>query len=162
MASLPFPFNPTIAIFGLAALGVLLLVIWLWRLELRIKRLLKGKNAQSLEDSMVSLMGEIKDFKQFTRDMEEYLTTVEKRLKKSVQGVQTVRYNPFKGTGSGGNQSFSTAFINEKGDGVVLTSMYTRDRISMFAKPLKNFVSEFELSEEERESIEKSKQSLSF
>jgi hypothetical protein len=67
--------------------------------------------------------------------MEEYLTTVEKRLKKSIQGVETVRFNPFKGTGAGGNQSFSTAFVNEKGDGVVLTSMYARDRISMFAKP---------------------------
>jgi hypothetical protein len=30
----------------------------------------------------------------------------------------------------------------------------------MFAKPLKNFASEFELSEEEKEAIEKSKQQL--
>jgi hypothetical protein len=71
-----------------------------------------------------------------------------------------VRFNPFKGTGSGGNQSFSAAFVNERGDGLVLTSMYARDRISMFAKPLKAFASEFELSEEEKESIEKSKQTL--
>jgi hypothetical protein len=32
--------------------------------------------------------------------------------------------------------------------------MYARDRISMFAKPVKNFASEYELSEEEVESIE--------
>jgi hypothetical protein len=82
---------------------------------------------------------DLKEFKQFTKDMEHYLTTVEIRLQKSIQSVETVRYNPFKGTGSGGNNSFSTAFLTEKGDGVVLTSMYARDRISMFAKPVKNF-----------------------
>ncbi len=161
MQSLPSFIDTAFIIFSLSAVGVILLIVWIFRLESRIKRLLQGKNAKNLEDSMTDILDQLKDLKQFTRDMEEYLTHVEMRLKKSVQGIETVRYNPFKGTGSGGNQSFSTSFINEKGDGVVLTSMYTRDRISMFAKPLKNYESEFELSEEERESVEKSKLSLS-
>jgi hypothetical protein len=129
-------------------------------METRMKRLLIGKNAQSLEESFVAIREELHELDLFTKEMQEYLTTVETRLKKSIQGVETVRFNPFKGTGSGGNQSFSTTFVNEKGDGVVLTSMYSRDRISMFAKPLKNFASEFELSEEEREAVEKSKVQL--
>jgi hypothetical protein len=152
--------DSSLIIYGLLALLVLIVAIWMWRMEVRMNRLLKGKNAQSLEDTFVAFRKEVNDLIQFTKEMEEYLTTVEKRLKKSVQSVETVRFNPFKGTGSGGNQSFSTTFVNEKGDGVVLTSMYARDRISMFAKPLKNFASEFELSEEEQESVEKSKQQL--
>ncbi len=56
--------------------------------------------------------------------------------------------------------SFSTAFINEHGDGIVLTSHYARERISMFAKPVKAFASEHELSEEEIESIETCKKTL--
>jgi hypothetical protein len=152
--------NTTYIIYGLLALLVLIVTIWMWRMEVRMTRLLKGKDARSLEDSFLAIRKDIGDLTQFTKDMEEYLTTVERRLKKSIQGVETIRFNPFKGTGAGGNQSFSTTFVNERGDGVVLTSMYARDRISMFAKPLKNFVSEFELSEEERESIEKSKAQL--
>lgn len=152
--------DQTFIIYGLLALLVLIVAIWMWRMEIRMKRLLIGKNAKSLEESFLEIREELKGLNTFTEDMQAYLTTVEKRLKKSIQGVDTIRFNPFKGTGSGGNQSFSTAFVNEKGDGVVLTSMYSRDRISMFAKPLKNFVSEFELSEEESESIEKAKLQL--
>jgi hypothetical protein len=151
--------DTTILIYILSAV-VVLLVIWIVRLEIRLGRLLIGKNAKSLEDSFVVISKDLKDLHQFTKEMEHYLANVEKRLQRSIQGIETIRFNPFKGTGSGGNQSFSATFVNEKGDGVVLTSMYSRDRISMFAKPLKDWKSEFELSEEEKEAIEKSKQRL--
>lgn len=158
----PFTFTFTPFVITILVAGILyfiLLVLFL-RLEYRMKKLLKGKNAKSLEDSINTILEELKDLKGFTKDMEEYLTTVEIRLKKSIQSVETIRFNPFKGTGSGGNNSFSTTFVNEKGDGVVLTSMYARDRISMFAKPVKGFASDNELSEEEIESIKKTKESL--
>ena len=147
-----------------ALLGVIAVlifaIVWIALLHSKISKLLKGKNAASLEDSILNVFSELKDLKQFTQDMQVYLTTVEKRLKKSIQSVETVRYNPFEGTGSGGNNSFSSAFVNEYGNGIVLTSMYSRDRISMFAKPIKNFASEYELSEEERKAIDKAKGTL--
>ncbi|MES2437162.1 MAG: DUF4446 family protein [Patescibacteria group bacterium] len=160
---MPFVLTPTILIYILAAvLGIfiIILLVWMNKMNNRLKGLLRGKNALTLEDSIGNITKELQDLKLFTKEMEEYLTTVETRLKNSLQAVETIRFNPFKGTGSGGNQSFSTSFINEHGDGVVLTSMYTRDRISMFAKPLKKFESEFELSEEELEAIETSKKKL--
>jgi hypothetical protein len=87
--------------------------------------------------------------------MQEYLLTVEKRLKKSVQAVNTVRFNPFKGTGSGSNQSFSTAFLNEERNGVVISSLYSREHISVYSKPVVAGKSEYELSDEEKESLDK-------
>ncbi len=150
-----------INIIAYALIGVtVLLIIWIARLEFRLGRVLRGKNAKTLEDTFVSISSDLKDLQQFTKEMEAYLLTVEKRVKRSIQGVETIRFNPFKGTGSGGNQSFSSAMLNEHGDGVVLTTMYTRDRISIFAKPLKKFASEFELSDEEKESIELSKKAI--
>jgi hypothetical protein len=149
----------TILIYVLGAVCIFL-VIWIVRLEIRVSRLLVGKNAKTLEDSFVAITNDLKHFHIFTEEMKNYLAIVERRLQRSIQGIETVRFNPFKGTGDGGNQSFSAAFINEKGDGVVLTSMYARDRISMFAKPLKEFTSEFELTEEEKEAVAKSKQRL--
>jgi len=146
-------------VIGLSFISLLLL-FWNIRNERRIRKLFVGKDAKSLEDSFLNMTKDLKHLREFTEQMQTYLTTVEKRLKKSVQGVETIRFNPFKGTGSGGNQSFSTAFINERGDGVVLTSLYARERISMFAKPVKNFSSEFELSQEEHESIERCKHNV--
>lgn len=93
--------------------------------------------------------------------MESYLITVEKRLKKSVQSINTVRFNPFKGTGSGSNQSFSTTFLNEEKDGVIISSLYSRDHISVYSKPVNKGDSEYELSDEERESLNAAKKNLS-
>ncbi len=154
--------DPTILtyILGGIIVGMVALLVWIIRLQIRLSRLLVGKNAKTLEDSFVAITKQLQELHAFTKDMEKYLVSVETRLKRSIQSIETVRFNPFKGTGSGGNQSFSSSFIDEKGTGVVLTSMYSRDRISIFAKPVKEFASEFELSEEEKEALEKSKSNL--
>ena len=81
-------------------------------------------------------------------------------MKKSVQAVSTIRFNPFKGNGSGGNQSFATAFLNEDTDGVVISSIYSREHTSVFSKPINKGVSEYELSGEEKEAIENAKKQI--
>lgn len=128
--------------------------------EWRLTRLLRGKSGKNLEDVIVANAADLNRFKQFRKELEIYLETVEKRLHQSVRGVGTVRFNPFKGTGDGGNQSFASAFIDEQGNGVVLSSLYLRERISVFAKPLRDGKSEYELTGEEREAIKLAEQKL--
>ena len=79
----------------------------------------------------------------------------------AVRGVGTVRFNPFSGDGSGGNQSFSVALIDERLSGVVLSTIYARDRVGVYAKPIAAGASSFELTIEERDAIERAKKSLS-
>ena len=148
-----------IIIYSLIALAVILIVIII-RLEIRMKKLMRGKNGHSLEDAFNSMQGDISNLHKFESDMKGYLTNVEKRLRRSVQAVETIRYNPFKGTGSGGNQSFATTLIDEEGNGVVISSLYSREHVSVFSKPLKSHKSEFELTEEELEVLNKAKQAL--
>lgn len=126
------------------------LSIWVLVLESRIKKLLAGKDAGSLEETIVALGKDIRALEKFQGATESYLTEVEKRIKRSIQGVETIRFNAFKGTGEGGNQSFAIALLSENGDGAVISSLYARDRMSIFAKPVKNFSSEFELTAEEQ------------
>ena len=140
----------------LLSAGILLLILWIVRLEIKISKLLKGKDGKSLEGSILTLIEDQKNMSKFRKEMEVYLAQVEKRLRKSVRGVDTIRFNPFKGAG-GGNQSFATAFIDEEGNGVMLSSIYSRDRMSMFAKPIEKFTSPFDLSEEEKVAIGKAK-----
>jgi len=144
-----------------ALLGLILIIaLWLIRLEVRLKNLLKGGGG-SLEDSIINLKKNQDDLFTFRHDSIEYLKNIEARLKRSLQAVETIRFNPFKGTGEGGNQSFSTTLLNERGDGVVLSSLSVRDRVSIFSKPIKKFVSEFEMTEEERAVVKSAKNSLS-
>lgn len=128
--------------------------------EWRVNRLLKGKAGKTLEDTILKNATDIEKFKVFREELEIYLKSVEKRLKGSIRGVSTVRFNPFKGTGDGGNQSFAAAFIDEEKNGVVLSTLYTRDRVGMYAKPLMEGKSEYELTEEEKDAISKASKRL--
>lgn len=146
------PFVTTIIVSILAAL-VVGLSVWLFVLEQRIKKLLAGKEAQSLEGAIGALGGDIRKLETFRDQTLSTLTNHEARIRRSVQGVETIRFNAFKGNGEGGNQSFAIAVLSEEGNGTVLSSLYARDRISVFAKPVKKFVSEHELTEEERDAV---------
>jgi hypothetical protein len=146
---------------GALAVLVLILVADVFFLRQKVKKLLRGGKNENLGDALKSLDADIKKMEGFKADMEKYLRNVEKRLRRSSQVIETIRFNAFKGDGIGGNQSFATAMIDENGNGAVLSSLYSRDRVSVFAKPISNFASEIELSEEEKQVVAKAKSKLS-
>ena len=95
------------------------------------------------------------ELKNARNDIEKEIVVINSKLKKSIRGVETIRFNPFPDQGS--NQSFAIGILNEENDGVVISSLYSRDRMSVFAKPVKNGKSEYELSSEEKEALVKAK-----
>ena len=141
--------NEMILVAGLSII-VLILLISIIRLHTRLSGLLQGNSVTSIEESLLTITKQVKDLEEFRSESEKYLTLVEKRLRNSIQSVETVRFNPFKGTGTGGNQSFATAFLNENGDGLIISSLYASDRMSIFAKPVKKMEPAFDLTEEEQ------------
>ena len=144
---------------GGLALLVLILSIDLACLRWKVRKMLRGKN-ETIGDSIQSLDADIKDLEKFRSEMESYLKNVEKRLRRSSQAVETVRFNAFRGDGLGGNQSFATAIVNENGDGTVISSIYSRERVSVFSKQIGKFESDIELSEEERRAVSSAKAKL--
>lgn len=148
-------------IVGVIGILAIFNTVWLIIVARKINRLLIGTNAENLEEAGALVRKEIDDLKKFRKESEVYFENVENRLQRSIQSVETIRFNPFKGTGDGGNQSFSTAFIDERGNGAVLSSLYSRERVSVFGKPVQKFTSEFELTEEEKEVIESTQKKLS-
>jgi hypothetical protein len=141
-------------------IATIILLLVVYSMHRRLKNFLVDVNSRNIADSLEHVSGELKDLNIFRDEIEKYLTTVEKRLRKSVQSIHTLRFNPFKGTGGGGNQSFATTLLTEDGDGVIISSLYSRDHVSIFAKPVRKHSSEHELSEEEKESLEYAKKYL--
>ena len=140
------------------ALGALLLSLiavgYAITLKIRLRRLALGSSG-SFEESLAILARQAEEAREFRAELERYLKLAEARLRTSVRGVGVVRFNPF--TTQGGNQSFSAAFLDEQGSGVVLSTLYARDRVGVYAKPVDNGSSSFELTEEEKEAISKAK-----
>lgn len=145
---------------SLAAL-VLLVVLFFMHVSLRrrLARLSLGRNG-SIEETLSILMRDMKEFKEFRTELEKYLKLAESRLRGSVSGVGVVRFNPFTSEGQGGNQSFALSLLDEHGEGVVLSTLYSRDRVGVYAKPLHNFASTYELSDEEKQSIERAREEI--
>ncbi len=135
--------------------AIVLLCIWIFMIERRLKRFFTGTKAQNLEGIMTDISKQLTEVKFTQGQINKHLLTVDKRLDKSIRRVETIRFNPFEDAGS--NQSFAMSFLNDEGDGVIISSLYARDRMSIFAKPITNGTSEFELSTEEKQVLDKSK-----
>ncbi len=142
-------------IFGLLILAIIVLAFFVFKANSRINMLLQGKDAKSLEDSFTYLAEDIKRMNANELLTEKALNNLNIRLKKSLTGFKTVRFNPFPE--QGGNQSFAIAVVNEEGDGFILSSLYSREKTSLFAKPIKGGKSDIALTEEETKALAEAK-----
>lgn len=126
----------------------------------RIAKMLAGKNSKDIDDVLLQIYKNISVLDQFRSKATTEIQVMNGKIARSVQSIETIRFNPFKGTGSGGNQSFASAMLDEKGDGMILSSLYSSDRMSVFAKPVQAFSSTFELTEEEKEALTRATQKV--
>jgi len=114
-----------------------------------------GKKARDLEDTITILESEIVKLKEAREKIEQEIKNINQKLKKTVRGLETIRFNPFPDQGS--NQSFAIGILDEEDNGVVISSLYSRERMSIFAKPVKAGKSNYELTKEEEEVLKKAK-----
>jgi len=142
-----------------AALAVALLaLIFSIIMQVRIRRIFRSASTPDLERLLKLHTKTLEDFVRFQAESTRYMKTLDDRIKKKTAGASVLRFNPFQGEGIGGNQSFSVGLADEEGNGVVITSMHTRERTNVFAKPLKNWQSEYDLSDEEKQAIANQRQ----
>lgn len=142
---------------GWAVLGGLALtlasIVWIVFLELRLKKLFRGRKAEDLQKTLSEIQGDLEYFSRKEREMDSFLEHVERRLKRSAQHMGMVRFNPYEGIG--GDQSFSIAVLDEQKNGFVITGLYGRESNRIYAKPVEKGESSYQLSEEEKAAIEK-------
>ncbi len=77
--------------------------------------------------------------------------SVEAVARRAVQHVGLVRYNPFEDTGS--NQSFALALLDEDANGIVLSSLHSRQQTRVYLKEIVAGRCEAALSAEESEAL---------
>lgn len=146
--------SESIVIAGLLLL-ILILLTWIVVLELRLQKVFRGKKATDLE-SVIGDIGKAIDHI-FSDSASEHsrLRSLEQKVSHTLGKFHTVRFNPFKD--QGGNQSFATCLMDDNGNGVVISSLYSRDKVSVYAKPLEKYTSAYELIEEEELAIAEAK-----
>lgn len=135
---------------------VLILLGVVAHLSWRLSRFMRGANGTTLESTMAHIVKTHEDSVKNREHVESRLNNLHDRLTRAARGIATIRYNALSGDTSG-KQSFATAIVTEEGNGVVISSMHSRNATRVYAKPVAQFASEHELSEEEVAAINASK-----
>ncbi|WP_057979540.1 DUF4446 family protein [Caloramator mitchellensis] len=118
------------------------------RLEKRYKKMMKGSIGKSIEELLIENNNKTEEVLKTAKEIEGMYKDIDHRLKNSIQKVSVLRYKAFDDVGS--DLSFSIALLDENNDGVIITGIYGRNDSTTFAKPIKNGISKYDLSEEEK------------
>lgn len=144
----------------LIAFGVLVisLIVWVAKLSQRLRALTSGAQGISLEAAITDNHRTLSELQEELHVHRTKIGEIDERVQKSIQHVGVVRFNPYKETG--GNQSFAVALTNEHNNGVILSSLYTRDHVHIFAKSIEDGESVTPLSKEERQALKHTKTNI--
>ena len=137
------------------AVAIVILLLYVLYLHRKLHTFTRGETGSSLEDLIKNCVASVSEIEKRNELISEHALSLDTRVSQALRNAQMIRYKAFE-TGSS-NQSFSIALLNEKGSGVVLSSLHTRDRINTFAKPIEKYTSTFELTDEELEVIKEAK-----
>ena len=147
--------NPIVSGLTILVLFSLIQDFFLFR---RLRRLVRGGDGKTLEGTIKKLGERVSALETHAIKTSQITDNLSVHMKGSVRGVSVKRFDPFQN--AGGQQSFSTALLNEKGNGVVISGIHARDGVRVYAKSLSEFRSERELSEEERGAIDDARKNL--
>lgn len=137
------------------AIAFVIILIYVIYLHHKIYRLTRGESGASLESIIKKCVDSVSDIEKKNEVISKHALALDTRMSQALRNAQTIRYKAFEAGGS--NQSFSIALLNEKGSGVVISSLHARDRISTFAKPIEKYASIYDLTDEEKSVIHEAK-----
>lgn len=115
-------------------------------------------NGNSLDVLLEKYLGEVKKVSESLALSEKRIEQTELKLRSSVDRAELVRFNAFDNMGS--DLSFALALLNQEGNGVVLSSINSREESRIYAKPIVRGESTYHLSEEEKQVITKAKDTV--
>lgn len=97
------------------------------------------------------ILAYFKNLEKSFEKLSKELKSLKEESKFSIQKVGIVRFNPFSEVG--GDQSFSIALLDGNNDGIVITSLYSREGNRIYGKSVKAGLSKYSLSNEEKKAI---------
>ncbi|HLH79736.1 MAG TPA: DUF4446 family protein [Chthonomonas sp.] len=144
---------PTFLIgFSLLAVGFVVTFLTVRRMDKRLKAFLRGPDGASLEQMLAHQACEIERVEQRIEAVEQAVGVLQAQMPTCFQKHGLVRYNAFENVG--GEQSFSLAVLDGHNNGYVLTSVYSRAEVRVYAKRVQNGRASHPLSDEETRALQ--------
>lgn len=151
-------FDTGYILIGLIVLLIILLVLVIIqmrrfsKLEIRYKKFMKGKDAQSLETDIMGLYEDNKYIKKAMEKSYRDITQLREQMASTFQKIGLVKYDAFKHMG--GKLSYSLAMLDEKNNGFILNSVHSAEGCYSYTKEIMAGESAILLGEEERQALD--------
>jgi hypothetical protein len=144
---------------GLLGVVIIGLVVFAFVQAVRLRRataayrtLVSDSQGGSLQQMLDAHLGKVVEVGAQLERLSQLHEFLEVRSRGSLQHVGLVRFNPFEDTGS--DQSFAIALLDDRRDGIVISSLHGRGQTRVFAKPVEGGESKHTLSDEEAQAIQ--------
>ena len=144
-------------VIGMAVVIVILMIlviiniVQMSKLKKRYAIFMKGKNAKSLEDTLIYRLEQVDELIENNAANERNIDTIFKRMKFNFQRYGLVKYDAFQEMG--GKLSFSLAMLNEKNDGYIINAVHSREGCYTYVKEIIDGNSIIALAEEEEQAL---------
>ena len=144
-------------VIGMAVVIVILMIlviiniVQMSKLKKRYAIFMKGKNAKSLEDTLIYRLEQVDELIENNAANERNIDTIFKRMKFNFQKYGLVKYDAFQEMG--GKLSFSLAMLNEKNDGYIINAVHSREGCYTYVKEIIDGNSIVALAEEEEQAL---------
>jgi len=130
----------------------LFLCFFVFRLRKRINMMLQG-GEKNIEEVLVNQIKKTEKTEERMEEIIKQISGLKEISQRSVQKIGMVRFNPFEEVGS--DQSFSVALLDFTNSGFIITSHYGKEFSRIYAKPVEKGKSQYLLSKEEQQAIER-------
>ena len=151
--------DPAYIMIGISAVLILLIILYLVCI-VKMKKLrkayicfMKGKVMESMEEVLMKQFDRIEVLEEADREKRKEINSLKILMQKSYQKAGLVKYDAFREMS--GKLSYALALLDQNDNGVIITSMYSRDGCFSYAKEVIMGESKINLSEEEQEALEK-------
>lgn len=158
VGSLTLP-NIAVYLFFLSLLCLIVSFIYNYSLSRRLsmlirrhKALLQSSGNPDLDSIVNHLAGRVEKVEEKLDSIAQAYEVMAEDELSHVRSVSLVRFNAFER--QGGEQSFSIAMLDAKGNGLILTSLYGSEDNRIYAKPIRAGNPEIPLSKEEIQALE--------
>ena len=134
-------------------LAVVLIIVLckLKKLKRRVDSLTRGKDTESMEDIIVNYLERVESLEEGEEITRAALNAIKDNLKITYQKTGLVKYDAFREMS--GALSYSLALLDKENNGVLISSMYSREGCYSYSKEIIKGEIKINLSDEEAEAL---------
>jgi hypothetical protein len=137
---------------ALNTIGIIVLIGVYFKQQNIFAQFTEGVTKKDLKTILKTVADSLKKVGAELSIQQQTLSVMNKKDRYHLQKIGFIRYNPFSDTG--GDQSFCACLLDEDDNGIIITSLHSREQTRLYAKAIvKGKASGYELSKEEAEAV---------